>query len=70
MDGSVEVGCKMVGKLDGMIGELVGLGYRFVDFGQYKWVVPPFEKVFAWQKRPSSWWWVVNYLLGVAWKNS
>lgn len=60
----------MIGKVNRKIGELVELGCGFGGFGQYKWVMPPFEKVFVWKKRPSSWWWVVDYLLEVAWKNS
>jgi hypothetical protein len=44
----------MVAKLGGRIVELEVLGFGFGDFDQCRWVVPPFEKVFAWKKRPSN----------------
>ena len=63
----VEVKCKMVVTLGGRIGELVELDFGCEEFDQYMWVVPPFGKVSAWQKRPSNWWLVVvDFLLEVA----
>ena len=59
----MDVRCKMIGKL----GELVEPGSRFEGFDQYMWTVPLIVKVFAWKKRPNSWWWVVvDFLLEVA----
>ena len=54
MDCFLEVKCKMVVELGGRIQQLVELDFRFGDFGQYRWVVPPFGKVCAWKKRPSN----------------
>ena len=51
----MEVRCKTVGKLGERIGELVEHDSGFEEFDQYMWGVPPFAKVFVWQKRPNSW---------------
>ena len=62
---------KMVVKLGERIKELVECDFGFEEFDQYMWVVPPFGKVSAWQKRPSNWWLVVvDFLLEVAYKNN
>ena len=67
MDGFVEVKCRWVVKLGERIGELVKLDFGFEEFDQYMWVVPPFGKVSAWQKRPSNFWLVVvDFLLEMA----
>ena len=59
----MEVKCKMGVKLGERIGELVELDFGFGNFGQYRWVVPPFGKVCA-----NNWWLagVVDFLLEVA----
>ena len=43
----VEVKCRMVVRLGGRIGELVELKPEFGNFGQCRWVVPPFGMVSA-----------------------
>ena len=55
MDCFVEVRYKMVVKLGERIRELVECDFGFEEFDQYMWVVPPFGKVSAWQKRTSNW---------------
>ena len=59
----MEVKCKMVVRLGERIEELVELELRFGDFGQYRWVVPPFGMVST-----NNWWLVgvVDFLLEVA----
>ena len=63
MDGFVEVKCRWVVKLGERIGELVELELEVGNFGQCRWVVPPFGMVFA-----DNWWWarVVDFLLEMA----
>ena len=63
----MEVKCRMVVKLGERIGELVELELEVGNFGQCRWVVPPFGMVSA-----DNWWWaqVVDFLLGMAWKNN
>ena len=63
----MEVKRRWVVKLEERIGELVELKLEIGNFGQRRWVVPPFGMVSA-----DNWWWarVVDVLLEMAWKNN
>ena len=67
MDGFVEVKCRWGVKLGERIEELGELELEAGNFGQCRWVVPPFGMVSAY-----NWWWarVVDFLLEMAWKNN
>ena len=63
MGSFVEVKYRWVVKLGERIGVLVEGGLEAGNFGQCRWVVPPFGMVSV-----DSWWWarVVDFLLEVA----
>ena len=63
MGGFVAVKCRWVAKLGEMVGKLVELEPKVGNFGQCRWVVPPFGMVSA-----DNWWWarVVDFLLEMA----